>query len=276
MQKLLLPSLFSFEETGKQHEGRLVVEPLYHGYGTTLGNALRRVLLSSLPGAAVVAVKIKGAPHEFSAIQHIKEDVVEIILQLKQLRLRVFNEEEVRLHLEVKGEREVTAYDIEPSAEVEIVNPELRIATLTDSKAHFEMDIFVRQGRGYVPVEDQSKEHLELGTIAIDALFTPIINVGYQVEQVRVGEITNYEKLILTIESDGTITPQKAVNEATNILLNHLNLMQNALDGGSPIASLETDVESAQTEQEEITASNEITLEKEKIKPHKKTAKKKK
>lgn len=256
MQQLLLPSNFYLEETNKSHEGRLIIEPLFRGYGTTLGNALRRVLLSSLPGAAVVAVKINGVPHEFSTIEHIKEDIVEIILQLKQLRLRVFSEEEVRLHLSVKGEKEVTAYDIEPSAEVEIVNPELHIATLTDSKALFEMDLFVRQGRGYVPVEEQGRQRLELGTIAIDSIFTPVINVGYNVEQVRVGEITNYEKLIMTIETDGTITPQKAVISAITILLDHFNLAVNALGGGNDLKEADNnnivrDPEEAQAEQEE-------------------------
>lgn len=282
MQQLLLPSNFYLEETNKLHEGRLIIEPLFRGYGTTLGNALRRVLLSSLPGAAVVAVKINGVPHEFSTIEHVKEDIVEIILQLKQLRLRVFSEEEVRLHLSVKGEKDVTAYNIEPSAEVEIVNPELHIATLTDSKAFFEMDLFVRQGRGYVPVEEQGKQRLELGTIAIDSIFTPVINVGYNVEQVRVGEITNYEKLIMTIETDGTITPQKAVISATTILLDHFNLAVNALGGGNDVKgadnSIVSDPEEAQAEQEEkmvpfVEKSEELV---EKPKAKKKIIKKKK
>ncbi|HBW73891.1 MAG: DNA-directed RNA polymerase subunit alpha [Candidatus Magasanikbacteria bacterium GW2011_GWA2_45_39] len=279
MQKLLLPSTFSLEETSKPHEGRLVIEPLFRGYGTTLGNALRRVLLSSLPGAAVVAVKIKGVPHEFGTIEHVKEDVVEIILQLKQLRLRVFNDEEVRLHLEVKGERVVTAYDIEPSAEVEIVNPQLHLATLTDAKACFEMDLFVRQGRGYVPVEEQGKLRLELGTIAIDSIFTPVINVGYNVEQVRVGEITNYEKLIMTIETDSTITSQKAVLSATTLLVDHLNLLVGAFGGGNSMTDSDIlkDTEEAQTEQEEIAiAKDENGESKVKPKTKKKATKKKK
>lgn len=278
MQQLLLPSTFSLEETGKPYEGRLVIEPLFRGYGTTLGNALRRVLLSSLPGAAVVAIKIKGVPHEFGTIEHIKEDIVEILLQLKQLRLRVFNDEEVRLHLEVKGERVVTAYDIEPSAEVEIVNPELLIATLTDSKAHLEMDLFVRQGRGYVPVEEQGKQRLELGTIAIDSIFTPVINVGYTVEQVRVGEITNYEKMIMTIETDGTITPQKAVLSATNLLVDHFNLLVNALGGGSNVVDslISNDPEEVQTAQEEEMVPITKEESEEKPKAKKKTIKKKK
>lgn len=281
MQQLLLPSSFSLEETGKPHEGRLIIEPLFHGYGTTVGNALRRVLLSSLSGAAVVAVKIKGVPHEFGAIENVKEDIVEILLQLKQLRLRVFSEEEVRLHLEVKGERVVTAYDIEPSAEVEIINPELVIATLTDQNAHLEMDLFVRQGRGYVPVEEQKKDRLELGTIAVDSIFTPVINVGYNVEQVRVGEITNYEKLIMTIETDGTITPQKAVLSATTILLDHFNLVMGALGGGEASGlgaqSIESDPEAALSAQEDqITPAETDKALSEKPKTKKKTAKKKK
>lgn len=226
MEPLLLPGKIAFEAGAKPHEGRVVIEPCYFGYGTTLGNALRRVLLSSLPGAAVVAVKIKGATHEFSALPGIKEDVVEILLNLKQLRLRVHTSEEVRLSLSASGEKKIKAKDIEALSDVEIVNPKLHLATLTDAGASLEMEIFVSQGRGYVPVEAQDKRRLELGTIAVDSIFTPVVNVGYRVEYVRVGEITNFERLALTVETDGTISPQQAVRDATEILLDHFNLVK--------------------------------------------------
>lgn len=225
MENILLPSSISYAPGERPNEGLLVVEPCFHGYGTTLGNALRRVLLSSLPGAAVTAVKIKGVNHEFQAIEHVKEDALEIILNLKSLRLRVFSEEPVILHFSVSGEREVTAADFEPNADVEIVNPELSLATLTDASAKMDMEITVRKGRGYSSTEERGGEPSELGTIAIDALFSPVRNVGYRVENTRVGEITNYDKLIMTIETDGTITAEEAVQQSAKLLIEHLNLL---------------------------------------------------
>ena len=238
MEKLFLPAAFKIEETGQPNEAMIVIEPCCQGYGTTMGNALRRVLLSSLPGAAVTAVKIKGAPHEFTTIEHVQEDAVEIILNLKKLRLRVFSPEPVRLILEAKGEGEVTAAQIQVTSDVEIVNPDLRLATLTHKNAKLEMEIFVAQGRGYVPVEEKDRKKWDLGTIAIDSIFTPVLNVGYKVEFVRVGEITNFEKLILTLETDGTITPVNALLQAAEILLNHFNLILEGF-GGKEIAAEE-------------------------------------
>ncbi len=158
MQQLLLPTKLSIEDTGKPHEGRLVIEPLYHGYGTTLGNALRRVLLSSLSGAAVTAVKIKGADHEFSTIPHVKEDVLDIILNLKGLRMKLFSEEPVKISMHVKGERAVTGKDFKKDAQVEIVNPDHPVATLTDPSGSFEMEAWIGPGRGYQTTEERSKE----------------------------------------------------------------------------------------------------------------------
>lgn len=225
MDKFLLPSVFKVEESEKPNIATIVLEPCYHGYGTTLGNTLRRVLLSSLPGAAVTAVKIKGATHEFTILENVKEDVVEIILNLKRLRLRVFSSEEVKLNLVAKGEGVVTAAQIEATADVEIVNSDLPIATLSHKDAKLEMEIFVSQGRGYVPVEEKEKTKLELGTIAIDSIFNPVLNVGYRVDFVRVGEITNFERLSLTIETDGTITPVNALIQSARILVDHFNLV---------------------------------------------------
>lgn len=227
MENILLPSSITFEKGQKPNEGTLVIEPCFHGYGTTLGNALRRVLLSSLPGAAVVAVKIKGVNHEFQAIENVKEDALEIILNLKSLRLKVFSDEPIILKLSVSGEKTVTAADIEPNADVEIVNPDLKIFTITDSKGKVEMELTVRKGRGYSSTEERTRETSDLGTIAIDALFSPVRNVGYRVGDTRVGEITNYDKLIMTIETDGTITPEDAVKQSAQILMDHFSFLLN-------------------------------------------------
>lgn len=225
MENILLPSTIRFEAGSRPNEGILVVEPCFHGYGTTLGNAMRRVLLSSLPGAAVTAVKIKGVTHEFQAIDGIKEDVLEIILNLKGLRLKCHSDVPVKLSLKSKGEGVVTAKDIEKNADVEIVNADLKIATLTDPKASFDVEITVARGRGYNPTEDRNKEGADLGTIAIDALFSPVRTVGYKVENTRVGEITNYDKLTMTIETDGTITPEEAVRSSSKLLIDYFSIL---------------------------------------------------
>lgn len=225
MENILLPSVMRFEAGTRPNESILVIEPCFHGYGTTLGNALRRVLLSSLGGAAVTAVKIKGVTHEFQPIEHVKEDALQIILNLKGLRLKSFSEEPVKLTLRSKGEGVVTAKDIEANADIEIMNPDLEIATLTNPKATLEMELTVGRGRGYVPTEERADERHELGVIAVDALFSPIRNVGYRVENTRVGEITNYDKLIMTIETDGTVSPEDAVRESAKILINHFTLL---------------------------------------------------
>lgn len=225
MEEILLPSKIELTPGEDASKAILTVEPCFHGYGTTLGNALRRVMLSSLPGAAVTAVKIKGTQHEFSAIPGVKEDTLEVILNLKQLRLRVFTDEPVRLYVRAKGDKEVTGADIEATSEVEVVNPDVHIATMTDKKAELEMEIFVGKGRGFVTVEERSKEKNELGMLAIDAIYSPVRDVGYRVENVRVGQITNYDKLIMNIETDGTITPDEAVDQSVKILLDHFSLL---------------------------------------------------
>ena len=226
MESLLLPSKIRFAKGERPHEGILTVEPCTQGYGTTIGNAMRRVLLSSLPGAAVTAVKIKGVDHEFSTINGVKEDVLEIILNLKALRLKCHSSEPVKVSLTVKGEKAVTAADFEKNADVEIVNKDLVIATLTDKSSSFEMEITVAQGRGFRTTEERLKEKLELGTIAIDALYSPVINVSYKVEATRLGEKTDYDKLILSVETDGTMDPLDACRDSVAILLDHLNLLK--------------------------------------------------
>lgn len=226
MESLLLPTKIQFNQGERPNEGVLIVEPCTPGYGTTLGNALRRVLLSSLPGAAVTAVKIRGVDHEFSTMSHVKEDVLEIIMNLKALRMKLHSEEPVKLSLNVKGEMEVKASEFEKNADVEIVNPELVIATLTDKQAGLEMEITISPGRGYRSTEERQKEKLDLGVIGIDALYSPVLNVSYQVEATRVGDKTDYDKLVLSVETDGSIDALDACNHAVNILLDHFNLLK--------------------------------------------------
>ncbi|MEK7620513.1 MAG: DNA-directed RNA polymerase subunit alpha [Patescibacteria group bacterium] len=238
MENILLPSRIQYDDTERPNEGVLTVEPCFHGYGTTLGNAMRRVLLSSLPGAAVTAVKMKGVNHEFQAVKGVKEDALEIILNVKLIRLKCFSDESVKLHLSVKGSKVVTAGDITPNADVEIINPELPLATVTEDGATFEMELTVRRGRGYTTSEERVGEApRELGTIAIDALFSPVRNVGYRVENTRVGEITNYDKLIMTIETDGTITPKEAVQQSAKVLIDYFSILTDSASSMQDIES---------------------------------------
>jgi len=226
MESILLPSKISFTKGERPHEGVLTVEPCTQGYGTTVGNAFRRVLLSSLPGAAVTAVRIKGVDHEFSTIPYTKEDALEVILNLKSLRVKSHSDEPVKLMLSVKGEKTITASDFEANADVEIVNPDHFIATLTDPAASLEMEITVSPGRGYRSTEERGKEKMDIGTIAIDALYSPVLNVSYKVEQTRVGERTDYDKLVLRVETDGSLDPIDACKQSVKILLDHFNLLQ--------------------------------------------------
>lgn len=199
------------------------IRPCSPGYGVTLGNALRRVLLSSLPGAAVTAVKITGVQHEFSTIDNIMEDAVEIILNLKKIRFKLFSDKPVKISLKVNGEKEVKASDFKTTSDIEIINKDAHIATLTDKKASLEMEIRVEKGLGYLPAEAREKEKLEIGTIAVDAIFTPVRKVNYNVENIRVGQRTDFNSLLLEIETDGSITPEEALSKASEVLVNHFN-----------------------------------------------------
>jgi len=206
-------------ETDK--EGVFEIEGLYTGYGLTLGNSLRRVLLSSLPGAAITQIKIKGAEHEFSTLPGILEDIIEITLNLKKVRFRFYASEPQILALRVKGEKEVTAADIKANAQVEIVNPEAHIATLTNKNAELEIEITVDKGAGYVPAEARKTEKLPIKTIAVDTIFSPVVKVNFSVENMRVGDRTDFNKLKLVIETDGSIYPSSALRKASNILKDH-------------------------------------------------------
>lgn len=203
--------------------GKFVIEPLEAGYGRTLGNSLRRVLLSSLPGAAVTSIKINGVNHEFQDIPNVKEDVTEIVLNIKHLRLRSFSDSPVEMHLDVAGEREVTAVDIIAPATVEIMTPDLHIATLDNAEARLSMVLIVEKGKGYRAVD--TSEDQPIGQIPIDAIFSPIHHVNYAVENTRVGQMTNYDRIVMEVKSDGTISPEDALRQAAIILVHHFRLI---------------------------------------------------
>lgn len=211
----------------KDNNYQVVIEPFYPGFGVTIANALRRVLLSSLPGGAVTSFKIDGVQHEFDTIDGIKEDVVEIMLNLKKLRVHVFADEPVKLSLSIKGEKIVSAKDISKNSDVEIVSPDLVIATLTEKTSKLDMEITVEKGLGYETVEQREKQKLEIGTIAIDSSFSPVLNVGYNIENVRVGKMTNYEKVVFNILTDGTIDAEEAIKSAATILKDHFDIWSN-------------------------------------------------
>jgi DNA-directed RNA polymerase subunit alpha len=201
------------------------IEALYPGYGVTIGNSLRRVLLSSLPGAAVTQMKIKGIPHEFSTIPGIMEDVILIMQNLKKLRFRVYSQEPQTAHLKVKGEREVKGSNFELPGTVELVNKSTHLATLTAKSAELDMEIRIEKGIGYSSRESRKKEKLEIGAIPLDAIFTPVKRVSYKIENMRVGERTDFDRLFLEIETDGTATPEAALSEASEILVKHFSLI---------------------------------------------------
>jgi len=203
-------------------EGVFEIEGLFAGYGLTIGTALRRALLSSLPGAAVTEIKIKGVPHEFSTLPGLKEDIVELALNFKKLYFRMHVDEPQVLSLKMKGEGEVTAGDIELNSNVEIVNPDEVLGHLTAKDAELDMEVRVERGLGYVAVESRKSEgRLPIGTIAIDAIFTPVIKVNYTIEDMRVGDRTDYNRLRLEVSTNGTISPSAALHKASNILKDH-------------------------------------------------------
>lgn len=206
-----------------QNYGRFVISPLESGYGQTLGNALRRVLLSSLPGAAVTSIRVSDVHHEFSAIPHVREDMTQLILQIKQLRLMLHGVESARLRLEHRGEGTVTAADIWTPSEVQIINSHLYLFTVDAPDAHIEMEFEVRGGRGYSPAEERGR--LPIGELPIDAIFSPIKRVNFDVDRARVGQRTNYDKLVLEIWTDGTIRPEEALAQSAQIMMHHLKVV---------------------------------------------------
>ena len=222
MQPIPTPTRVEFiRET--DYKGDFLIEPLYPGYGTTVGNSLRRVLLSSIPGAAIVSVKINGVDHEFSTLAYVKEDIVDILLNLKQVHIKIEGEagtpeEPLKIILKKTGEGKITAGDFNCPTQVAIANKNLQIATLTDKAASFEAECIVEKGLGYVPTENRVAGSLDIGHIAIDAIYTPISYVNAKTENVRVGEMTNWDKLVLTLETNGAITCEEAFGLAVDIL----------------------------------------------------------
>lgn len=215
------------ESTYSTTFGRFIVQPLERGFGTTIGNALRRVLLSSLPGAAITSIRIDGIQHEFSTIPGVVEDVSEIILNLKEVRFKLINKKPDKVVIEAKGPGELRAGDLQNgTTDFEILNPEHHIATL-DKDANFRMELRIGRGHGYVPADENKYPDMPIGTIPIDSIYTPIKNVSYHVENTRVGQKTDYEKLILEVTTDGSITPDDAVTYAGKILMEHLQLFIN-------------------------------------------------
>lgn len=246
---LVLPKVET--EASAQNYGRFSIGPLESGYGITLGNALRRVLLASLPGAAVTSLRVSGIHHEFSDIPHVREDMTALILNVKQLRVRLFNSESVRLRAEIKGEGTLTAGDLECPPNVEIVNPDLPLFVADSAEAELDIELVVEPGRGYSPGEERGK--LPIGEIPVDAIFSPVRRASYTVERARIGQVTDYDRLVLDVSTDGTISPHDALSEAARILVQHFTLISGVAEeepeveeeeeGGIPARMYETPIE---------------------------------
>ncbi len=251
IEKPTIECIYSNEDP---NYGKFIVEPLERGYGTTLGNSLRRIFLSSLPGAAVTSVKIDGILHEFSTIPGVKEDVTEIILNLKKLAVRLNGENTKRVLINAIGPKEVTAADIIGDADMEIFNPDLHIATLEDG-ASLVIEINLARGRGYIPAEQNKTENTPIAVIPVDSIFTPVRKVNFTVENTRVGQVTDYDKLILEIWTDGSIRPEEGVSIGAKIMQEHLNLFIELADDTD---SMEIMVEKEESQKEKAL---EMTIE---------------
>lgn len=239
-----LPEKVGFdEETLTSTYGKLIAEPLERGYGTTLGNSVRRVLLSSLEGAAVTAIKIPGAVHEFSALSGVKEDVIDVILNIKKLKFKMHTDGKRVATIKVKGPGEVKGNDIQVDSSVEILTPEQLITTL-DKGASFEAEMYIKKGRGYVSAELNKEEGLPVGMIAVDSVFSPVRKVNFWVEKARVGRATDYDRLVMEIWTDGSITPKKALSQAASVVMEHMHIF-----------ILEKEDEDAEFEKSNVSAS---------------------
>ena len=276
MKNIFLPSKVEYQPDPKnKNKGSVIIEPCYPGYGLTWGNTLRRVLLTSLEGAAVTAVKIKGVKYEFSALDYIQEDVLEIILNLKSLRLKIHKnlDEPVKLTLKASGEKKVKAGNIDKSADVEVVNPELLIATLTHKKAKLEMEIWAEKGYGWVPSEEKTREGLDVGMIIVDSIFSSVIKVAVKVENVRVGKRTDYDRLILVIETDGTISPLQALATSSKLLAEQFSFFVTSAEQVKVSAAKKKAPKKKKVAKKKT--AKKKTISKKKTAPKKKTAKKK-
>jgi len=225
MENIALPKNIKFNKGESDNEAQITVEPCFPGYGITLGNSIRRVLLSSLQGAAPVGIVIEGVGHEFMTLPHLKEDVLEFILNVKQLRLKMHTDETVILNLDVHGKKRIKASDIEPNPEVEIVNPDLELAVITDMAGKINAKIYVQKGMGYVTIESREEKQSIVNYIEMDAIFSPVVLVGAKIDNVRVGKMTNWEKLVLDIKTDGTITPEEAFKSSVKILIKQFSAL---------------------------------------------------
>jgi len=219
LKDLVLPKI-ECEATSKNY-GRFVIVPLTSGYGVTVGNALRRVLLSSIPGAAITSLRVSGVPHEFTDVPGAREDMLELILRVKQIRLRCFADGEVHLRLSARGKSDILAGDIECPSEVEVVNPELHLLTLDDPDTELEIEFVAEQGRGYSPSEEREK--LPIGEIPVDAVFSPILKVNTSVGRTRVGQVADFDRLVLEVWTDGTVHATEALSQAADVLMEHLS-----------------------------------------------------
>ena len=254
MVEIEKPRIESNEKDGDISYGKYVVEPLEHGYGTTLGNALRRILLSSLPGTAVTTIKIAGVQHEFSTIPGVKEDVTQIVLNVKGITAKLHSPGTKRVYIQASGEGEVTAGDIKADGEVEILNPELHIATLS-ADATLNMELTLSHGRGYVPADRNKPEQTIIGVIPVDSLYSPVNRVNYTVENTRVGNMTDYDKLTLEVWTDGSISARDAVSLGAKILCDHLVLFTDLSD---TVGTRSTVVEKPETQRDKVL---EMTIE---------------
>ena len=254
MVEIEKPRIESNEKDGDISYGKYVVEPLEHGYGTTLGNALRRILLSSLPGTAVTTIKIAGVQHEFSTIPGVKEDVTQIVLNVKGITAKLHSPGTKRVYIQASGEGEVTAGDIKADGEVEILTPELHIATLS-ADATLNMELTLSHGRGYVPADRNKPEQTIIGVIPVDSLYSPVNRVNYTVENTRVGNMTDYDKLTLEVWTDGTISARDAVSLGAKILCDHLVLFTDLSD---TVGTRSTVVEKPETQRDKVL---EMTIE---------------
>ncbi|WP_040225808.1 DNA-directed RNA polymerase subunit alpha [Bhargavaea cecembensis] len=241
-------------KTEEKSYGKFVIEPLERGYGTTLGNSLRRILLSSLPGAAVTSIQIDGVLHEFSTVEGVVEDVATIILNLKKLALKIYSDDEKVIEIDVRGDQAVTAADITHDSDVEILNPDLHIATV-GKNGHLRMRMYAQRGRGYVPADRNKREDLPIGVIPIDSIYTPVSRVNFQVENTRVGQSSDYDKLTLDVWTDGSIGPQEAISLGARILTEHLNIFVGLTDEAQ---SVEIMVEKEEDQKEKVL---EMTIE---------------
>ncbi|KAA9232554.1 MULTISPECIES: DNA-directed RNA polymerase subunit alpha [Aerococcus] len=248
------PNIETIETSEDNKFGKFAVEPLERGYGTTLGNSLRRVLLSSLPGTAVTSIKIENVLHEFSTIPGVREDVTQIVLNIKQLALKLYDVDEKDIELEITGPAEVTAADITADADFDVLNPDLHICSLAEG-AKIHMLMHVKNGRGFVRAENNKTDDMPIGVIPVDSIYTPIKKVNYQVENTRIGEVNEYDKLTFDIWTDGTIAPKEALSLAAKVLTEHLAIFVSLTDEAQ---EAEIMVEKEETQKEKML---EMTIE---------------